>query len=41
VLDPWKVDPNYQMPAVELRLIQLKQQPSGSITEAWNAKIAA
>jgi DNA-binding transcriptional regulator YiaG len=41
VRDPWKVDPNYQMPAVDLRLIQLKRQPSGSITEAWNTKIAA
>jgi DNA-binding transcriptional regulator YiaG len=41
VADPWKANPEYPQPAIELRLIQLKQQASGSITEAWNAKIAA
>jgi DNA-binding transcriptional regulator YiaG len=41
VHDPWRVDTNYQVPAVELSLVQLKELCSGSITEAWNAKKAA
>jgi DNA-binding transcriptional regulator YiaG len=40
VRDPWKMDPAYETPPVELELIHLKEQRSGSITEAWNAKKA-
>lgn len=40
VKDPWRVDENYVVPSVVLRLVQLKEQ-SGSITETWNAKKAA
>src|SRR5215831_10384091 len=41
VYDPWKVDPSYEVPAICLKLIKLKEQPSGSIIETWNAKLAA
>jgi DNA-binding transcriptional regulator YiaG len=40
VLDPWRSDPDYQVPAVELSLVRLKEC-SGSIIEAWNAKKVA
>ena len=39
VSDPWKVDPNYEVPAVCLKLINLKE--AGAIIETWNAKLAA
>jgi DNA-binding transcriptional regulator YiaG len=41
VYDPWKVDPSYKVPTICLKLIKLKEQPSGSIIETWNAKLAA
>jgi DNA-binding transcriptional regulator YiaG len=40
VRDPWKSNPDYQVPSIVLHLIQLKEQ-SGSIIETWNAKQAA
>jgi DNA-binding transcriptional regulator YiaG len=40
VEDPWKANPDYEVPAIELRLIYVKEQ-SGSLTEAWNVKLAA
>jgi DNA-binding transcriptional regulator YiaG len=40
VLDPWRLDPDYNVPAIELRLLNLKEQ-SGGIIEAWNMKKAA
>ena len=40
VRDPWRANPDYQVPAIVLHLIQLKEQ-SGSIIETWNAKLAA
>ena len=39
--DPWRTDPDHELPAVELSLVQLKEQCSGSIIEAWNAKKVA
>jgi DNA-binding transcriptional regulator YiaG len=41
VADPFKADPNYELPPIVLTLIQLKEQASGSIIETWNAKRAA
>jgi DNA-binding transcriptional regulator YiaG len=40
VHDPWKGNPNYQVPPVMLHLIQMKEQ-TGSIIETWNEKRAA
>jgi hypothetical protein len=40
VLDPWRADPNYEIPPVELWLLPLKEQ-SGTIIEAWNEKRVA
>lgn len=40
VQDPWKINPEYQVPPVVLHLIQLKEQ-SGSIIETWNDRRAA
>jgi DNA-binding transcriptional regulator YiaG len=39
--DPWKADPDYDLPPVVLTLIKLKEQSSGSIIETWNDKQAA
>ena len=36
VRDPWRTDPTHQVPSVELWLLPLKDQRSGTITEAWN-----
>jgi hypothetical protein len=41
VRDPWRTDPDCELPAVALSLVQLKEQGSGSIVEAWNVKQAA
>lgn len=41
VMDPWRTDPNYEVPAIKLWLLPLKEQCSGAITEAWNEKTAA
>jgi DNA-binding transcriptional regulator YiaG len=41
VSDPWRATPDYELPAVTLSLVQLKEQGSGSIVEAWNVKQAA
>jgi DNA-binding transcriptional regulator YiaG len=41
VCDPWRSDPNCEPPSVALALVQLKEQGSGSIIEAWNVKQAA
>ncbi len=35
VVDPWMADSSYEVPAVDLRLIEMKEQ-SGSIIETWN-----
>jgi len=36
VIDPWKADPNYAVPAIVLELVKIKQQ-SGPVIEAWAA----
>jgi DNA-binding transcriptional regulator YiaG len=41
VRDPWRSDPDHELPIVTLSLVQLKEQGSGSIIEAWNVKQAA
>ena len=38
--DPWRTNPDYQVPPIELWLLSLIEQ-SGSIIEAWNEKKAA
>jgi DNA-binding transcriptional regulator YiaG len=38
--DPWRKEPDYQVPPIELWLLPLIEQ-SGSIIEAWNEKKAA
>ena len=40
VRDPWRTDPNYTVPCIELYLIHMKEV-SGTIIDAWNAKMAA
>jgi DNA-binding transcriptional regulator YiaG len=40
VIDPLKAEPGYEVPAVELCLVKLKES-SGSIIDVWNAKKAA
>lgn len=40
VRDPWRTDPNYETPPVELWLLPLKER-SGTIIEAWNEKKVA
>lgn len=40
VLDPWKADPDYEVPVIHLRMIEMKEC-SGDIIEAWNLKKAA
>lgn len=41
LIDPGRIDPNYEAPTVCLKLISLKEEKSGHIIEAWNAKQAA
>ena len=36
VIDPWRADPNYQVPAVVMRLLCVRQQGSAVIFKAWN-----
>jgi DNA-binding transcriptional regulator YiaG len=40
VRDPWRADPNYEIPPVELWLLPLKEI-SGTIIKAWNEKKVA
>jgi hypothetical protein len=40
VRDPWRSEPNYQVPPVELWLMPLKEC-TGTIIEAWNEKKVA
>ena len=40
VRDPWRADPDYKVPCVELHLVHMKEE-SGSIIDAWNEKMAA
>jgi hypothetical protein len=37
VIDPWKADVSYEVPAIHLVLIRLKEQ-SGSVIETWDTK---
>jgi hypothetical protein len=39
--DPWKTDPEYEIPPIELRLVYVKEEQSGSLIEGWNIKRAA
>jgi DNA-binding transcriptional regulator YiaG len=38
VQDPWRADRNYEVPAIVLVLIHMKEQRSGSIIETWDAR---
>jgi DNA-binding transcriptional regulator YiaG len=40
VHDPWRANPDSEVPAIELCLIHMKEQ-SGTIIDAWNSKCAA
>ena len=40
VMDPWRAQPDYEVPYIELQLIRIKEA-SGSIIEGWDAKEAA
>ncbi len=40
VVDPWKANPDYEVPAIHLMLVKMKEL-SGSIIETWDAKMAA
>jgi transcriptional regulator with XRE-family HTH domain len=41
VIDPWKANADYEVPAVDLWYGPLKDQCSGKIIEAWNGRKAA
>jgi DNA-binding transcriptional regulator YiaG len=41
VLDPWRIDPTYDVPPVELWLLPLVEPCKGTIIEAWNERKAA
>lgn len=41
VMDPWRSDEDFEVPPIHLNLILVKEQASGSIIEAWDAKEAA
>jgi hypothetical protein len=40
IIDPWRIQSGYKVPAVHLTLIKVKKQ-SGSIIDAWDARITA
>ena len=40
VTDPWRAQPDYEVPYIEFQLIRIKEA-SGSIIEGWDAKKAA
>jgi DNA-binding transcriptional regulator YiaG len=40
IIDPWRGDPDYRRPPVELVYGRLKEQ-SGKVVEAWDTKLAA
>ena len=40
VIDPWRVEPAFEVPPVVLSLVRIKQR-SGSIIDAWDLKHAA
>jgi hypothetical protein len=40
ITDPWRGNPDYKLPPVELIYERLKE-PSGKIVEAWDTKLAA
>jgi hypothetical protein len=40
IIDPWRGDPDYRLPPVELVYGRLKEQ-SGKVVEAWDTKLAA
>jgi DNA-binding transcriptional regulator YiaG len=40
VRDPWKTDPDYKPPCVQLYLVRMKEE-TGSLIDAWNEKMAA
>jgi hypothetical protein len=40
IIDPWRGDPDYRLPPVELVYVRLKEQ-SGKVVEAWDTKLAA
>jgi DNA-binding transcriptional regulator YiaG len=37
VIDPWRADPNYEVPAIVLELVKIRQQASGPVIETWAA----
>jgi DNA-binding transcriptional regulator YiaG len=40
ITDPWRGDPDYKLPPIELVYGRVKEQ-SGKIVDAWDAKLAA
>jgi hypothetical protein len=40
IIDPWRGDPDYRLPPIELVYGRLKEQ-SGKVVEAWDTKLAA
>ncbi len=40
ICDPWRSDPDYELPPIELIFARVKEQ-SGKIVEAWDIKLAA
>jgi DNA-binding transcriptional regulator YiaG len=40
VLDPWRIDAEYELPYLHLELVRVKEQ-SGTVIDAWDRKMAA
>jgi DNA-binding transcriptional regulator YiaG len=40
VVDPWRVDPEYVVPYIVIKMVRVKEF-SGTLIDAWDAKIAA
>lgn len=37
MIDPWKADPEFELPTMHLNLIKMKKQ-SGSVIETWDTE---
>jgi len=40
IIDPWRADPNYEVPPIEMIAVRAKEA-SGSVVDAWDVKKAA
>jgi hypothetical protein len=40
VYEPWLTEPDYEVPPLEFHRVKMKE-PSGEISDVWDAKLAA